>query len=249
MNHNPAYHPIGILKRLSKHLDEQNWFAIGLEILIVVISIFLGFQVTASYESRMSLGTEAIYLEELLEDFQANRSLEDETLGRLETILPQIQGLLEQSALAEPTWSAAELNAAFSNIWQMPTFYSTNRAYDNILGSGELKLLRDRELKKEISEYYSTLELLQIVQNTHELELVQILMPYAVTKMDFQAVHLTRSADYPIPPAVEPERILEVLHTREFRGILTTKWDILTDLLDLNRGLSKEIDEVLVHLQ
>ncbi|MBI1192736.1 MAG: hypothetical protein GC205_06120 [Bacteroidetes bacterium] len=248
MSDKRTYHPIGILQRLSKHLEEQNWFAVGLEILIVVISIFLGFQVTASYESRKNLRTEAVYLDELREDFQANRALEDKTLGRLESILPQLRGLMEQSALAEPTWSVAELNTAFSNLWQMPTFYSTDRAYDNILGSGELKLIRDRKLKKEISEYYSSLELLQIVQNTHELELVQILMPYAVAQLDFQAVHLTRSDDYPVPAPVEPDRILEVLHTREFRGVLTTKWDILTDLLDLNRSLSKEIDEVLLQL-
>jgi len=248
MSDKPVYHPIGFLQRLSRHLQEQNWFAVGLEILIVVISIFLGFQVTAGYESRKNLRTESIYLEELREDFAANRALEDETLQRITTILPRIQGLLEQSALDQPTWSVKELNEAFSSLWQMPTFYSTDRAYDNILGSGELKLLRSRPLKKEISEYYSNLELLEIVQNTHELELVIILMPYAVSQLDFQAVHLTRSPDFPILPASDPDRILDVLHTREFRGVLTTKWDILTDLLDLNRDLSSEIDDVLREL-
>ncbi len=240
---------MSILQRLSRHLNEQNWFAVGLEILIVVISIFLGFQVTAGYEARKNLRTESVYLEELLEDFKANRTLEEKVLLRLESILPQIQGLMEQSALEQPTWSVDQLNAAFSNLWQMPTFYSTDRTYDNILGSGDLKLIRDRKLKQEISEYYSSLELVEIVQNTHELQLVQILIPYAIANMDFQAVHLTRSEDYPVFPPAEPNRILEVMHTREFRGVLTTKWDILTDLLDLNRGLKKEIDDVLLKLE
>ena len=35
-----------ILQRFSKHLSEQNWFAVVLEVLVVITGIFLGMQTT-----------------------------------------------------------------------------------------------------------------------------------------------------------------------------------------------------------
>ncbi|MFT5609736.1 MAG: hypothetical protein ACI9LU_000228 [Polaribacter sp.] len=34
------------LRRLTKHVKEQNWFAVGLGFLIVVIGILLAFKIT-----------------------------------------------------------------------------------------------------------------------------------------------------------------------------------------------------------
>ncbi|WP_412067261.1 hypothetical protein [Rubrivirga sp. IMCC43871] len=41
-----------ILRRLSRLVREQNWFAVGLEVLIVVIGVVIGFQVTAWGQAR-----------------------------------------------------------------------------------------------------------------------------------------------------------------------------------------------------
>lgn len=35
-----------ILRRLTKHVKEQNWFAVALDFLIVVVGVFLGLQVS-----------------------------------------------------------------------------------------------------------------------------------------------------------------------------------------------------------
>lgn len=39
-----------ILTRLSKSVREQNWFAVFLEFLIVVIGVAVGFQLTQGYD-------------------------------------------------------------------------------------------------------------------------------------------------------------------------------------------------------
>jgi hypothetical protein len=33
------------LRRITKHVKDQNWFAVGLDFLIVVFGVFMGFQV------------------------------------------------------------------------------------------------------------------------------------------------------------------------------------------------------------
>ena len=35
-----------MLRRLTQHIREQNWFAVVLDFLIVVLGVFLGFQAT-----------------------------------------------------------------------------------------------------------------------------------------------------------------------------------------------------------
>ena len=243
------FSPMLILQRLRRHLDNQNWFAVGLEMGIVMMSVFLAFQVDSWNERRKNRNTEEIYLQELLEDFQTNRELEDHVQMRMLTILPQMHALLKQSALKKSDWPVRELNAAFSNVNQMPTYHTTDRVYNNLLGSGDLKLIQNRDLKNALAQYYSNYNLLSIVQNTHELILVDIIQPYVVEYMDFQAIHFPRAADFPVSASAEPDQILKELHTRRFRNVLTTKWDILTDLLDLNREVSKNIDSVIAILE
>ena len=51
---------------------------------------------------------------------------------------------------------------------------------------------------------------MELIQNTHEMELVQTFQPYVIENMDFQAVFYQRIEDFPLPPAVEESRILEM---------------------------------------
>jgi len=125
----------------------------------------------------------------------------------------------------------AELNEKFSLIQSMPTFIAIRRTYTNLTGSGDLKLIQNRELKNALAEYYAGAELIVLIQQTHEMELVQTFQPYVIDNLDYSAVHLSRVDEFPLPPPVDEASILEVLNTRQFRNILTQKWTISTDLL------------------
>jgi len=54
-----------ILRRFTKHLTDQNWFAVGLDVLVVITGIFLGMQVTEWNEERALYKTETELLNEL----------------------------------------------------------------------------------------------------------------------------------------------------------------------------------------
>lgn len=226
-----------ILRRLAEAIAGQNWFIVLIEVLVVVVGIFIGLQVDDWNQVRKDRAEERVYLEELLEDFEANRAALTQSTSSFEEIITAMTALLEQSAMDKPDWSVDELNAAFRNIHRMPTFIPVERAFANLTGSGDLKLIRNRELKNALAQYFSATELVELVQVTHEMELVQTFQPYVIENMDFQAVVYQRVEDFPLPPAVEEGRLLEVLDTREFRNNLTQKWTICTDLLSQHRDL------------
>ena len=238
-----------ILRRLAEAIQQQNWFVVLLEVMIVVVGIFIGLQVDDWNQERLNRVNETIYLQEFLEDFEANRAQLKESIGAFEEILDSITALLVQSAKDSPTWTAAQLNDAFRNVHRMPTFIAVVRTYANLTGSGDLVLIRNRALKNELAQYFAAADLAVLVQNTHEMELVQTFQPYVIKNMDFQAVYHYRVDDFPIPPAVEHDRILDVLRTREFRNILTQKHIISTDLINQHRDLLIQTDRVIAMLR
>ena len=61
-----------ILRRLVKHITDQNWFAVGLDVIVVIVGIFLGLQVQAWYEERQDRLQEVIYIERLLDDAESS---------------------------------------------------------------------------------------------------------------------------------------------------------------------------------
>ena len=63
-----------ILNRLSTAIQNQNWFTVILEILIVVIGIFLGLQVNDWNEERKYRQQESVYLEKIQDDLSKMRA-------------------------------------------------------------------------------------------------------------------------------------------------------------------------------
>ncbi|MDG1437760.1 MAG: hypothetical protein P8P98_02200, partial [Emcibacteraceae bacterium] len=54
-----------ILRRFMKHVTDQNWFAVGLDVVVVIVGIFLGMQVQAWYEDQKERALENIYVNQL----------------------------------------------------------------------------------------------------------------------------------------------------------------------------------------
>ena len=222
-----------------------QWKRTAAEGVAIVLSILLAFWIDTWWEDRKETRLEAVYLLELQEDFEQNKSkLEDEIAG-FEVIARSMLVLQEQSALESPSMSVAELNENFGQIINMSTFYPVNRAYTNMTGSGELNLIRGRPLKNALAEYYAAAQVTELVQKTHEMELVQIFQPYIIENLDFAAVGISWVDDFPLPPPIEDASILNVLATREFRNILIQKSVITTDLINQFRGMLERTNNVL----
>jgi len=58
-----------ILNRLAEAFWKQDWIAVLLEVLIVVVGIFVGLQVNDWNEDRKPKHEEIVYLERIIEDF------------------------------------------------------------------------------------------------------------------------------------------------------------------------------------
>ncbi len=63
-----------ILRRITKHVKDQNWFAVGLDFCIVVVGILIAFQITNWSEARSVEAQHEVYIERLDNDFGGIRA-------------------------------------------------------------------------------------------------------------------------------------------------------------------------------
>ncbi len=238
-----------LLRRISSHVRNENWFAVFIDFLVVVVGLFIGFQIDTWWEGRKDARLEGAYLAEIREDFDANKLALSSSIGGTEENILSMIALHEQSSLSTPTMSVSELNEKFSLVQSMPTFIAIRRTYSNLTGSGDLKFIQNRELKNALAEYYAGADLIVLIQQTHEMELVQTFQPYVIDNLDYSAVHFSRMDEFPLPPPVDEASILEVLNTRKFRNMLAQKWTISTDLLSQYRAQLELTDNIIALLE
>jgi hypothetical protein len=235
-----------LLRRVIDHVKAQNWTAVALDFVIVVVGVFIGIQVSNWNDGLAAAKQKTAYLIAMKEDFQANlsdlRRLEVRCVEDIEAMLL----LLREAAKSQPDLTIDELNASFRQIQSMPTFSPITRTYDNLVGSGDFRLIDSRPLLDALAVFERRLGIMALVQGTHEMELVETFQPYIIENMDYAAVHMDRTnGNFPLPPASDPARILLFLKEQEFKNILIQKWTIETDLLVQMRNAISESQAVL----
>ncbi len=139
-----------ILSRLMKAIREQNWFAVALEFLIVILGVVIGFQVS------------------LMGQHQAERAREAEYLVRLDRELSDISGELEQAQdeveayFRRITWflngiENGDPDLAQQGVWGLigvTEVVSVNlqpAALSELISGGELGLISNGELRATLA--------------------------------------------------------------------------------------------------
>ena len=127
-----------LLRSITKHVKEQNWFAVALDFFIVVVGILIAFQITNWNEGREQRQSERGYLEQLHSDvveLTDRREYYDESrLGnssRLEQITDFTNGYTED---------LSDVRTYYVNVLQ--TNFS-QRAQDFLAKSVELEVVAD----------------------------------------------------------------------------------------------------------
>lgn len=231
-----AFNKLRFNALLKSQLNTYGKYALG-EIVLVVLGILIALQINNQNELSKARELEKVYLKEWRSDIESNLESSKSTIEWIEYMVPRLMLLLEESAKEQISLPIDSLNYYLSLIQGMPTYLSTDRIYNNIIGSGDFKLIRSFELKNQIAAYYQLVDLIKVVQNTHELQLVNSYQPFILKKLDFQAIQGEMFDEYDMPKPVSFNLIDQVIHTREFRNIITLKLNILSDLLDQNKDI------------
>ena len=86
-----------ILRRFMDHIKDQNWFAVGLDVIVVIVGIFLGMQVQQWYEEQKSTQRESLLVKNIIEDLRLDTQHIDKALFELENQLEVADKLIAKA--------------------------------------------------------------------------------------------------------------------------------------------------------
>lgn len=142
-----------ILGRIEQAATEQNWSAVILELVIVIVGVVIGFQVTAWGQQRDMNDRAVIQQEALREDFLSNRRQLDNVLVDLELAVSRQREMLrvihDESPRPGPDTLA---DLVFSTI-TFARFQPVLGAYNAMLSAGDLRLIRDPVLRSNLAHF------------------------------------------------------------------------------------------------
>ena len=148
-----------------QHLKDQNWFAVGLEVIVVIVGIFLGLQAQQWYEDHQERQLEKEILAEILEDLSTTKAdlTNDKELEK--RFISSSKRLLDNLKQKAPYDEAImDLTMSYPGLQFSPII----TGYETLKAKG-VDLVQNQKLRQEIIVTYD-LRINQMVLEGREFE-------------------------------------------------------------------------------
>jgi hypothetical protein len=172
-----------ILRRLAENLKAQNWTAIAIEFVLLVLGVFLGIQVANWNEARIERELVRGHLSEIASDLRTHLSLDAALLGSARLRIAAVDYIQREAfgttlpttlVLATERWEApppepfpaAQLDNLMGAVNLVRISVRSRNGYESLISSGRLGLLRNRPLARRIQAYYGNYDDLLDTQTT-----------------------------------------------------------------------------------
>ena len=146
-----------ILRRVIDHVRRQEWTAIGIDFIIVVVGVVIGIQVANWNESRREQQRAQGYLWRIHDDLAADLG----SLARHEIFWRKViehghQAIRYAETGERVDGSAWKTLLSFYQASQLFPWISRDTTYQELRSAGELALISDDSLRAALAEYYVT---------------------------------------------------------------------------------------------
>jgi len=146
-----------ILRSLTRHVRDQNWFAVGIDFVIVVVGVFIGIQVANFNAVRIEAAKADSYLQRLHQDVS-----DDIVMLQQRQALWARQIKLGREALAatelrpDEQARAWQIVRAFHHASNSVPLHLRDGTYADMVSSGQLGLIADTNLRDRATLYYTS---------------------------------------------------------------------------------------------
>jgi len=143
-----------LLRRVTENVKNQNWFAVGIDFIIVVVGVFIGLQVQDWNDSRQRANEEQILLHRLLAETASLISVHEQELDSLQSLEDAVTALNPVLFSHTPSRALTESECGFilgSHVIRRPT--DELIVLDELIDTGRFDLLQDPELKSRLRDY------------------------------------------------------------------------------------------------
>lgn len=144
-----------ILRRVIEHVRKQEWTAIWIDLVIVVVGVFIGIQVSNWNAERADNARADAYLARI----KGNLNTDIRNIERRKAYWTQVNDYgneaihyMETGELADGSaWKTVLAFYQASQLWPWATIDTT---YQELRNGGELGLIKDERMRTALAQYY-----------------------------------------------------------------------------------------------
>ena len=145
-----------IPRRLHEHVRTHNWFAVAIDLLIVVLGVFIGIQVANWNAARIDENRAHQYLERIRGDLDADLANYQNRLDFWRQVRDYGSEALAYSETADARGLTQwHLLLAYFQASQLADLYTSESTYEELKSAGELGLIADIALRDSLAAYYT----------------------------------------------------------------------------------------------
>jgi len=209
-----------VLIRFTRSIRNQDWFAVAVELLVLIIGVFLGLQVNNWNEARLEDRQSAEYTERLLADLRVEAWNYDSMVTYLGEVLSNADRALEVLEGSSVVSNEQLLIYAY-RATQYTDGVRRRATFDELTSTGNIGLIRDPFLRDLAAEVYTRAFIDRVTQEGTSAPYriaFRKLLPVAVQDAlvlscgdlfvpvgDFSALH--NQLDYECKTGLSPEQI------------------------------------------
>lgn len=145
-----------LLRRVIEHVRTQQWTAIAIDFVIVVVGVFIGIQAANWNEARADESRARGYLERIHSDLEADLANYQNRIGFWNAVSRYgRRGLSYADTGRIPAATQWDLLLAYFQASQVAEFWTRSTTYDEIKSAGELHLIANLDLRNALARYYT----------------------------------------------------------------------------------------------
>lgn len=253
-----------ILRRLTEHVKAQNWFAVGLDFVIVVAGVFLGLQVSNWNGARQNRDLGASYIERLRTDIELERALWRRAIDYFGTSRDYgraaMAGFSRPAEALDEQWLIALYQA--SQVW----FAAPNRStFDELLATGRIVTIPDESLRTVLSNHYQrvTQTGFTLVQSSQYRRIARLYIHeeiqaavraacgdrWVTDERNFYYVELPKTCDVDLPEALVRAEIASLLENADIRRELRFHLSVLDAQIGVMTNATETATATLARLE
>ncbi|MEO6154210.1 MAG: hypothetical protein ABIP16_00595 [Thermomonas sp.] len=144
-----------ILRRLSQSLKQQNWTAIWIEFVLLVVGVFLGLQVANWNQSRHDAAQARENLQRIATDLASDQAALQRRVVFWRQVAGYGQGAIRYAETGQLVdGSAWKTLLSFYQASQLFPYVPADTTYQELRSAGELGLFVDAGLRTALADYY-----------------------------------------------------------------------------------------------
>lgn len=239
-----------ILRSITKHVKAQNWFAVGIDFLIVIVGVFIGIQVANWNEAQTERRILNDQLSSLHAEFTENLNRFDQYGQRLQAKIDDIQTLRSLIAGAPHDGQDDALDRMLMNVFSVAVFTADRTTLDDLKDSGKLLQLRDIGIRQPLVEWEEAFAGLRRLEgDTIALRNTEF-APFAMDQLGFGAMGENYAATQTIiAPSPFRNDIAMLEGNRKFDNIVVLMLGATAACLEFLEALRSQTRIVLERLQ